>query len=281
MKEPETSHLGILGVYEKAISNHLSWEEKLILAHDSGFDCVEMSIDGTPERMSRLYSPSEAETVRSAICSTGVPIYTLALTLNRKYPLGSEDFEIRSRGIELVKRAVGFAEEIGIRVMHLAGYDDLGEKSCEKTGELFYESVRSIMDYAADSRVQLAIETMDAAFMGSCRRIRALCEEIGSPKLRIYADVGNLAGMGYDLAEELRIGGDYIIGVHLKDSLLGVMRDVSFGEGIVDFCLAFQSLKEIGYQGPMIAEMWSYDQESFHPYLKTASAFLRNKMTEC
>ena len=43
-----------LGLYEKAMPDELSLEEKLLLAKKIGFDYVEISIDETEEKISRL-----------------------------------------------------------------------------------------------------------------------------------------------------------------------------------------------------------------------------------
>ena len=44
-----------LGLYEKAMPD-VSWEEKLKIAKEAGYDFVEISIDATEERISRVYS---------------------------------------------------------------------------------------------------------------------------------------------------------------------------------------------------------------------------------
>lgn len=49
-----------LGLYEKAMPEYLSWKEKLEAAKKAGFDFVEISIDETEERLSRL-DMSQAE----------------------------------------------------------------------------------------------------------------------------------------------------------------------------------------------------------------------------
>lgn len=269
-----------LGIYEKAISNRLTWEQKLLLARESGFDFIEMGIDGTEERLSRLYDPAAAGLVKAATAAVGVPICTLALTANRTYPLGSEDAAVRGRGLELVQRALALAEESGIGLVHLAGYDELGDRRNGRTRELFFDSVRRIMRMAEGSPVTLAIETMDSPFMGSCSDIAALCAELGQGRLRCYADIGNLSSRGLDVSAELLAGGSLIAGLHLKDATAGVCRDVPFGEGIVDFRAALRTLDGMGYRGYMTAEAWSYDRESFHPYLKTISDFLRRELAE-
>jgi L-ribulose-5-phosphate 3-epimerase UlaE len=50
-----------LGIYEKALPKDLSWPERLVLAKSCGFDFVEMSVDETDERLSRLdWTPRSA-----------------------------------------------------------------------------------------------------------------------------------------------------------------------------------------------------------------------------
>lgn len=269
-----------LGVYEKAISNNLPWEKKLLVAKEAGFDCLELSIDGTKERLGCLYHKSAELDIRDAMNKTGVPIYTMALTANRVYPLGSEDDQVRKMGLELVNRAIELAEKLNIRVIHLAAYDEIGNKSNEHTKQLFRESIEWCVKQIEPCTVNLALETMDTPFMGSCTNIVNLCKEIGSDKLKCYADIGNLTALGLDPAGELPVAEKWLAGIHLKDAKPGICRDVPFGEGIVDFDKSIQTLRKIGYNKCLIAEMWSYDQESFHPYLKVANSFLRKKLRD-
>ena len=116
--------------------------------------------------------------------------------------------------------------------------------------------------------------------MGSCRNIMALCHEIGGDRLKCYVDIGNLTASGLNIEDEITIAAGSIAGVHLKDTRPGIYRDVLFGEGSVDFDACLRALKCSGYQGTMVAEMWSYDDPAFHSYLKQASAFLRKKLAQ-
>ena len=45
-----------LGLYEKSMPNTLSWEEKLEVVKEAGFDYLEMSIDETEENLQDLIS---------------------------------------------------------------------------------------------------------------------------------------------------------------------------------------------------------------------------------
>lgn len=248
------------------------------LVRHSGFDFLEISIDATPERLQRLTDKACILEIKRAIEQTCCPVYTMALTANRNYPLGSEDKGIREKGKSIVLEAIQFAVETGIRLIHLAAYDELGDKCNIRTAQLFVEELTACVDFAARNGVILALETMDAEFMDCGAKIMKLVRLLDSPYLQCYVDIGNLYASGIDILGDMSYARNHIVGIHLKDSKPDVYRDVLFGEGIVDFDYCFQVMNQIDYKGFLVAEMWSHDKEEFHPYLKEANLFIRNKM---
>ena len=268
----------LLGLYEKAICFSLEWEAKLELARSSGFSFMELNIDANGDRLPRLYDGSTAAKLRRASERENFPVETLALSANRGYPLGSEDRAVREKGLEIVKRGIAFAHDAGIRLIHLAGYDEHAGKQNANTERLFYESIHICAREAASRGVILSIETMDTPFMGSISRVMDVVRMVDSPYLQCYADIGNLTAAGLDPVKEIQTGGKHIVGVHVKDTTPGVYRDIPFGEGTVDFDLCLGALASIGYNGFFVAETWSHDRESFHECLPQISAFLTGKL---
>lgn len=64
-----------LGIYEKALAKDLSWPERLVLAKSCGFDFVEMSVDETDERLSRLeWTSAQRASLVNAMLESGVAI---------------------------------------------------------------------------------------------------------------------------------------------------------------------------------------------------------------
>ena len=63
-----------LGLYEKSMPNTLSWEEKLKVVKEAGFDYLEMSIDETEEKLARL--DQSVDEIEKAIEKTGAVSYT-------------------------------------------------------------------------------------------------------------------------------------------------------------------------------------------------------------
>ena len=105
-----------LGLYEKAMPSFLTWREKLQCAGQAGFDYVEISIDETDDRLSRLdWSAGERQQLVSQMEETGVPVRSMCLSGHRKYPLGSHDEATRQRGMDIMAKAVRLAEDLGVR----------------------------------------------------------------------------------------------------------------------------------------------------------------------
>ena len=54
-----------LGIYEKALPDSFSWKEKIQAAKAAGYDYIEISIDESEERLSRLdWTDSQIEEIR-------------------------------------------------------------------------------------------------------------------------------------------------------------------------------------------------------------------------
>lgn len=238
-----------LGIYEKALPDDLSWNEKLLLVKELGFNYLELSVDESNEKLARLnWKDDEIKEVTNAIKETGTPIYTLMLSGHRRYPLGSSKYEDRDKSIEMAYKAIDLARKIGIRNIQLAGYDVYYEKKSVLSNTLFLEGLQNIVNYAAGSQVMLAIETMDDPFINSITKVRNIKKQIKSPWLQAYPDLGNISAWPQNnIINELAIGFENIVSIHLKDTLQvskdfpGKFKNVDFGTGCVDFkgCLKF------------------------------------------
>lgn len=253
-----------LGIYEKALPRDLDWPARLAAARDAGYDFVELSIDETPERLARLDWPlAERLALFRAARESGVALPSMCLSGHRRMPFGSADPALRGQALALMRRAIDFACDTGIRVIQLAGYDVYYEASTASSRRRFVEGLQRALEIAARQQVVLAVEIMDTPFMNSISKYLALSRELDSPWFRVYPDLGNLSAWGNDVDAELRTGAGHIVGVHVKEAravapgFAGQFRDLAFGDGEVDFVACFRTLHAIGYAGPLLVEMWT------------------------
>ncbi len=253
-----------VGIYEKALPRNFSWIERFEAVRNAGYDFLELSVDETPERMARLdWSLQERLTFFRQSRECGVPVPSMCLSGHRKIPFGSSDPELRKQAAGLMRKAILFAGDTGIRVIQLAGYDVYYEPSTSESRERYFEGMVQALELAARHQVMLAVEIMDTPFMNSVAKYLALKSRIPSPWFAVYPDLGNLSAWGNDLTRELTAGIHDMVGVHVKESkpvradFAGAFRDVPFGEGSVDFVQCFKTLHELGYAGPFLIEMWT------------------------
>jgi len=246
-----------VGLYEKALPASLCWEERLVTAGQAGYDFVEISIDESDERLGRLdWRASERSKLRRAIANSGVKIMSMCLSGHRKYPLGSHTSAIRQQGQEILRKAIEFAGDVGLRVVQVMAYDVFYETSDNETRVYFLEGLEHGTRWAAQSGVMLGLENLDTPFVDSIDKALAVIREIDSPWLHLYPDIGNLAAAGYCPPDEVNLAKGQLLGIHVKDSLPRVIRGVPFGEGIVPFQETFQALVKMGFWGLIGVEMW-------------------------
>lgn len=255
----------MLGIYEKALPKNISWFERLKLAKDLGFDFVEMSIDETDARIARLdWTKAERQQVRDAIFDLEMPILSICLSAHRRYPLGSNDSDKQAKALEMMAKAVDLASDLGVRTIQLAGYDVYYEPKSVLSRETFIENLRKCVTLAANKSVVLAIEIMDDPFINSISKFLTIKQQIPSPYLQVYPDLGNLSAWPENsVGDELEKGIAAISQIHLKDTLAvrpdfeGKFKNVAFGDGCVDFAGCLKTLKRLQYSGPFVMEMWS------------------------
>ena len=274
--------MATLGIYEKALPKNISWKERLILAKKLGFDFLEMSIDETDERLERLeWTQIERQEITAAIYETGIKIYSICLSGHRRYPFGSSDPVKRKKALCMMKQAIDLASDLGVRTIQLAGYDVYYEEKTVTTRELFVENLKKAVAMAAEKEVVLSIEIMDDPFINSISKYLKIKQQIPSPYLQVYPDLGNLSAWPEnDVAFELEQGIDQISAIHLKDTLAvtdsfaGKFKEVSFGSGCVDFLGCLKTLKRLAYNGPFLIEMWSETSEEPEKEINQAKEFL-------
>jgi hexulose-6-phosphate isomerase len=276
-----------LGIYEKALPYGTGWDEKLAIAERLGFHFAEISIDETDERLARLdWGLAERRTFSRHILESPLTVPTMCLSGHRRFPLGSHDPEIRQQALTIMEKAIQFAVDTGVRTIQLAGYDVYYEDGDADTRNWYLENMQKCLDMAAREQVMLAMEIMDHPFMNSILKFMNMKQILNSPWFTVYPDIGNLSAWGNDVLEELTLGFSQIVALHLKETLAvtsdhqGTFKEVPFGTGCVDFPRVFAKLKNLGYAGPFLIEMWTERAEDPEEEIRQARQWIFKRMRE-
>lgn len=249
-----------IGLYEKAMPPELSWREKLAFAKETGYDFVEISIDEKDDKLARLdWSETERMALIRDMRETGLPVRSMCLSGHRKYPFGDPDPAKREKSLEIMRKAIDFADDLGIRIIQLAGYDVYYDQGGKETREWFLKNLRLAAEMAAVKGVSLGFETMETDFMNTVWKSMYYVKLTGSPYLGVYPDAGNLTNAalssGGNVLDDLESGRGHIIALHLKETVPGVFREVPFLTGHVDFPAVIAKAWDLGVRR-YVTEMW-------------------------
>lgn len=270
-----------LGIYEKALPNRLDINEKLKLAKKIGFNQLEISIDESDEKLNRLTNGFSKKLLKAQI-DNDMRVRTMCLSGHRKYPFGSNDEQIRKKSLDIMQKALEFADINSIKIIQLAGYDVYYEKSNDETKKYFIENLFKVVDFASKYGVILAFETMETEFMDTVEKAMEYVNLVDSPYLGIYPDIGNLknASVKYneDVVKDLKKGKGHIFAAHLKETNPGIYRDMQFGSG--GHTEYERCIKELKNQKVQIytGEFWDHGEENYKEIIKNSYEFLSEKL---
>lgn len=271
-----------IGLYEKAMPDFLTWKEKLECAKECGYDFVEISIDETDAKLSRLeWTKDERAEIIRLMQETGIPIRSMCLSGHRKYPFGASDPDTRKRSLEIMEKAIQLADDLGVRIIQLAGYDVYYEESTEDSRRLFAENLAKAAMMAAAKGVVMGFETMETEFMNTTQKSMKYVSLINSSYLGVYPDAGNLTNAaktyGTSVLDDMETGRGHIVALHLKETVPGKFREIPFLTGHVDFDAVIKKAKELGIRR-FVTEMWYVKQENWKDDIKFACHTMSEKL---
>ena len=187
----------------------------------------------------------------------------MCLSAHRTYSLGSSSKPLRERGLTIMRRAIEFAAEFGLRIVQVAGYDVFYEESTDTTRGMYLEGILQSRR-GLGSCVMLGLENVD------CPDCRFRHETFGSSRLL------ERRGFSFIRRCEPRRNGTRSIrraacrGRHRRTSPQGRetrgVRRAPFGAGIVDFGAVFRTLSWLAYPD---LEMWNDDSGDRSPRLRS------------
>ena len=268
-----------LGVYEKAIPGNLSWREKLEAAKAAGYDFLEISIDETDAKLARLeWTKEERAELVKTMQEVGVPIRSMCLSGHRKYPLGSSDPATEARGMEIMEKAIQLADDLGVRIVQLAGYDVYYEEGNEETRARFERNLKKATLMAATAGVVMGFETMETEFMNTVEKSMYYVNKVNNPYLGVYPDMGNITNAavsyGKNVLDDIKTGEGHMFAAHLKETVPGVFREVPFGTGHVDFPAVIKGCWDAGIRR-YVTEMWYIGNPEWRKDLDEAVGMMR------
>ena len=237
-----------LGVNSGVFGRPLGWDERIAAAGDLGYGGIELNVDANA-LLPRMWTRERRAALRALAEGRGVTLTSLCMNCHWAFNLASPDARVRELGVDLLLEAIGLAADLGAPTI-LVPACDTQEVATEEPYRLFRRGLARCLAEAERAGVRLAVEAVGKPFLFNSRQIRALIEELASPCLGIYLDVGNAAGGGMSPPDEIRAAEGLALLCHVKDT-----GGRPFGRGTVDFAACLGALRSIGYDGFLVVEL--------------------------
>jgi L-ribulose-5-phosphate 3-epimerase len=186
--------------------------------------------------------------------------YTTPATIKATGGFGSP--ETRAERLERLRWALDRTRALGLTDLMLhAGF--LPE-SGDPDRPAMLDTLAQAAQLAAESGVTLAFETGQE----TAELLRRTLDELKAPNLKVNFDPANM--LLYDMGDPIRaveLLGPDIRSVHVKDARRPTVRgewgeEVPLGQGDVNIRKFVQTLKKVGYTGPLVVEREVGDQSA-------------------
>ena len=263
----------IKSINQWSLPGTLSMEQALLAAKKAGFAGYEPAFNLEGELSFKSHT-ADAKKLRALADSEGIELVSLASGLYWEYSFAHNDPAMRAKGHDICKAQLDCAAELGVdTILVVPGKSD-ESIPYDVAYNRALEGVNSLKDYAAQAGVVIGLENVWNNFLLSPLEYRDFMDQVGSPYVGMYFDVGNVLRVGYP-QHWIKILGERIKKVHIKDFNLSVGNIngfVSLLEGNVNFPAVMQAFKEIGYDGAIIAEVFCHptQQEVFPSHTSLA-----------
>lgn len=242
----------------------LNLPEVLSLANRCGIHGIEMRLTGDQKICGM--GMAEADTIRQLCRDSGVCLTDLATGVSvKEYDLAQ---------LQMGKNCVDLAEAVGcpaLRIFVGAGAGRFSD-TIKQDEDGIVCLLRELCAYAAEHQVQIWLETHSTYSTG--RSIRRLIDAVGADNLYALWDLIHTIEYGESPAETVRILGNKLAHVHLKDGRHSGDRNrtqyihTELGEGEMPLGLTLSLLKESGYDGYVSLEWekpWRAELQHYYP----------------
>lgn len=245
------------------------------LLKEVGYDFIENGV------ASALMPDKDGDTwkkQRDLVRSLPLPLRSCNGFLPGKFRLTGEKASF-DEPLKYAEKACRRADEVGLKVIV---FGSGGARNApkgfpiEKAVDQFVDFGKRLAARISDCKVEIVLEPLqprEANFLNFVREGKTLCERIGSPRIRLLADIFHME-QGGEGAESIELAGAGLLRhCHIAEkgprTAPGISADGS------EFVPYFNALKKIGYTGGVSCECGWGKKEQLRQNLEKALAVMR------
>jgi L-ribulose-5-phosphate 3-epimerase len=255
----EIPFMPLIGINAWSLPSGLPLHQAFQVAKEAGFDCVEVNLAEEGEVSLQLDERSARHIAEDA-AQCGVKLLSLSTGLGWKYPIAAPDPAIREKGFEVVRFQLQVAQWLGADTVLVVPGVVTPDSSYDAVYRLTLEGLKRLAREAERLGVHIGVENVWNRFLLSPLEFAQLLDAVAHPYVGAYFDVGNVLVFGYP-DQWIRILNTRIRKVHVKDFRTAIGNISGFcnpAQGDVPWERVRIALQEIGYEGPITAEVEGY-----------------------
>lgn len=254
------------------------------LAAEAGFQGIELALDLTGD-VAVDTTEDELLHIKKEADNCGIQIHSVASGLYWDYSFTSNSEEERNKAYDTAVCQIRTARILGadsvLIIPGAVGVDFMKGREVipyDTAYERALESFQKLKITAKEYEIQVGIENVWNKFLVSPLEMKTFLDQIDSPYVGAYFDVGNVVFNGYP-EHWIKILGNRIKKVHFKDyrrEAGGLCGFVDLLAGDVDWKAVMEAFEAVGYDGWCTAEMLPpYSQYSDQIIYNTSASMER------
>lgn len=225
----------------------------------AGFDSIEINL-GENGELTPDTTEAEARKLAESARQCGMELSSLSTGLGWSYPLTDPDEAKRRRALELTEAQIRIARWLDTDVILCVPGLVTPDVPYDVAYDRAQAALRDLARVAAEYGVIIGVENVWNKFLLSPLEMAKFVDELASPWVQVYFDVGNVLVFGYP-QHWIRILGQRIKKVHVKDfrSNIGNIRGfANLLQGDVPWRAVREALAATGYDDVVTAEVEGY-----------------------
>jgi sugar phosphate isomerase/epimerase len=217
------------------------WPDEFGLAASLGLDYIELIAEVQHNPDNPIWSDAGLDEIKSLAKNNGLSLHALCNDYMVEHAF-LDGRDVLDQTLRLIERG----KTLGMEKLILPLFD-ASELTPENMDE-YIKSINEIADAAKGAGMTTCLETILTGV-----DLINLLDRIDRAYVKAVYDTGNRVAFGHDLPGDIRLLGDRIAHVHIKDKNKD-NENVLLGTGLVNFADVFQAIHDIGYGGPYTFE---------------------------
>jgi hexulose-6-phosphate isomerase len=254
------------GVWMEMLPEKLSISDRFKLARDVGFEVVQAPTEPDERKAEEIKKASELSELR---------VDSVMNMDHWKYPLSSGDPEVAEKSLAGMRTSLRNAKLWGSDTVLLVPAVVDAKTSYGDAWTRSQTQIRKLLPIVEESKIKIGIEEVWNKFLLSPLEMARYIDELKSPWVTAWFDVGNVLLYGYP-QDWIRTLGKRISNVHLKDFKRGdgTYAFVNLGDGDLNWPAVRQAFADIGYSGSAVVELDGGDEAYLRDVSKRVDVLL-------